>query len=357
MTSDRTAGESSGIDAIPVSRLGTALFRVGRARRDVLAAVLQRRGWSYAVLPYPGYGTQEQVRVLARVVLAAPSREPSSVRGVAAWRRLVTLQRSRVDVEVGVEGVSGVQQVRSGPGGIIDAVLPWSLSPGPHSVSFRVGNRPPVRSTVHVGDPQARTGILCDIDDTALLTGLQRPLSAAWRTFTRAFAQRAPVEGMADLLTTIHREHGGQGAPVVYLSTGPWNFNEPLTRFLARNGFPAGPLLQTDWGPSAEGFFRDGRAHKQRSLQRLRADFPGVRWLLIGDDGENDPAIYRDFAREHPDHVAAIVLRQVGADVGPDTTKDAGDAEVLDGGVPVVQGTDGHVLLRRYRAATSGATA
>ncbi|ABS03586.1 phosphatase domain-containing protein [Kineococcus radiotolerans] len=288
-TSTGTASDSVAVDPIPTSRIGTALFHLGRARRDVVAAVLERRGWSYAVLPYPGYGVDGRARVLARVVLAAPGREPSSVRGVAAWRRLVTLQRSRVDIEVAVPGSGAgagtVHRVRSGPGGLVDVVLPCTVEPGTHAVTFRVGERPPVQAPVHVADPHARTGIVCDIDDTALVTGLRRPLSAAWRTLTRAFAQRAPVEGMADLLTAFHEEHGGDDGPVVYLSTGPWNFNEPLTRFLQRNGFPAGPLLQTDWGPSSEGFFREGRAHKRRSLQRLRADFPEVRWLLVGDDG------------------------------------------------------------------------
>ena len=80
-----------------------------------------------------------------------------------------------------------------------------------------------------------------------------------------------------------------------------------------------------------------------------------MRWLLVGDDGENDPAIYEEFAREHPQHVLAIALRQVGADVGPDTTGGATRTEISGGTVPVVRGTDGHVLLQRLRAAT-GAT-
>ncbi|TXR56721.1 App1 family protein [Quadrisphaera setariae] len=336
------------LDPLPTSRLGAALFRFGRARRDVLATVLQQRGWSCAVLPYPGYGTGGRVRVLARVVLAPPGREPSAVRGVAAWRRLLTLQRSRVVVDVSGDGLDGVHRVRSGPGGFIDEVLPWSAEPGPHRVSFRVGDRPAVESVVHVADPGARTGVVCDIDDTTLVTGLRHPVRAAWQTMTRAFAQRVPVEGMADLLTAAHAQHGSQDSPVVYLSTGPWNFNGPLARFLDRCGFPAGPLLQTQWSPTTQGFFRDGRAHKRRSLQRLRADFPDVRWLLVGDDGEHDPAIYADFAREHPQHVLAVALRQVGASARGGT-----GAQGAVGAVPVVAAPDGHLLGQRLSAALS----
>jgi len=334
----------------PVSRVGGALFRSGRARRDVLASFLARRGWTSAVLPYPGYARGGSTRVLARVVLAPPGRQPSEVRGVTAWHRLVTLQRSRVDVEVTAEGQAEVHRVRSGPGGFVDATLPWALEPGERTVVLRVGQRPPVEATVHVADPGPRTGIVCDIDDTALVTGLQHPLRAAWQTMSRAFAQRVPVEGMADLLTTAHARLGGQGTPVVYLSTGPWNFCGPLARFLARCGFPAGPLLLTQWSPTPQGLFRDGRTHKRRSLRRLRADFPDVRWLLVGDDGEHDPAVYEEFAREHPGHVVAIALRQVGLGAPPAPEGDH------HGPVPVVRGADGHALLERLRPVLASST-
>lgn len=346
-TTGTTTGDGRA-GAAPRSRAGRVLFHLGRARRDVLAALLQRRGWSCAVLPYPGYGADGRVRLLARVVLAPPGKEPSAVRGVAAWRRLVTLQRSGVTVDVARPGAGGLHRVRSGPGGFVDATVPWELEPGQNAVTLQVGGRPPVEAVVHVADPRASTGIVCDIDDTALLTGLRHPLRAAWTTMSQAFARRLPVDGMADLLTAARADQAGDHSPVVYLSNGPWNFAGPLSRFLSRCGFPAGPLLLTQWSPSAEGVFRDGRAHKRRSLERLRSDFPGVRWLLVGDDGEHDPAVYGDFARAHPQHVLAIALRQVGAADGAEADEADEDQELV---VPVLRGPDGHVLLHRLREA------
>jgi len=75
-----------------------------------------------------------------------------------------------------------------------------------------------------------------------------------------------------------------------------------------------------------------------------------VRWLLVGDDGEDDPDVYADVAREHPQRVLAVALRQVGPRAGAA----AGDAAVgtVDGTrVPEVRGADGHRLLRGLRAA------
>ena len=99
-------------------------------------------------------------------------------------------------------------------------------------------------------------------------------------------------------LVTAHPQ-----APVFYLSTGAWNVAPALTRFLSRNLYPPGPLLLTDWGPTTDRWFRSGQAHKRVTLERLAREFPDVRWLLIGDDGQHDQEIYGDFVATHPDNV------------------------------------------------------
>ena len=84
-----------------------------------------------------------------------------------------------------------------------------------------------------------------------------------------------------------------------------------MSRFLARNGFPDGPLLLTDWGPTNTGWVRSGREHKVSALRRLAEDLPNVRWLLVGDDGQHDPQIYDEFATTHADQVEVIAIRRL----------------------------------------------
>jgi phosphatidate phosphatase APP1 len=98
---------------------------------------------------------------------------------------------------------------------------------------------------------------------------------------------------------------------VLYLSTGAWNVAPTLTRFLSRHLYPAGPILLTDWGPTHNRFFRSGQEHKRSTLARLAKEFPGIRWLLIGDDGQHDQEIYAEFARLHPDNVEAVAIRRL----------------------------------------------
>ncbi|SDD13248.1 App1 family protein [Auraticoccus monumenti] len=311
--------------------------RVETGVRDLLARGATRRGWTPAVIAYPGYGTAGGARVLGRVLLAPPTVEPSSLRGIAGWRRLMTLEMSDVDVQVDLRTTTA--QLTSGSAGLVDDLVSTDtpLPPGQVEVSFRLPGREPISAPVHVAAPTATTGVVCDIDDTAWITGLRHPLRAAWRTLTGSSSTRRSVPGMARLLSTA--VEGIEHAPVVYLSNGPWNLLGPVSRFLERHHFPPGPLLMTDWGTSPERWFRDGRQHKASALERLARDFPDVRWILVGDDGEHDPEIYADFASTHPDQVEAILLRQVrpSGPASPAPAEGAGD-------LPVLRGADGDEL-------------
>jgi phosphatidate phosphatase APP1 len=167
----------------------------------------------------------------------------------------------------------------------------------------------PVEAPIRVVDPAVRFGVVSDVDDTVMVTALPRPLLAAWNTFVLDEHARMAVPGMAVLYERLATAH--PGAPVLYLSTGAWNVAPTLTRFLGRHLYPAGPLLLTDWGPTPDRWFRSGREHKRATLARLAREFPDIRWLLIGDDGQHDEEIYAEFAAAHPDNVAAVAIRHL----------------------------------------------
>jgi phosphatidate phosphatase APP1 len=157
--------------------------------------------------------------------------------------------------------------------------------------------------------PETRFGIVSDIDDTVMVTALPRPLLAAWHTFVVNEHARSATPGMPVLYERLSDAY--PASPVIYLSTGAWNVAPTLTRFLSRNLYPSGTLLLTDWGPTADRWFRSGQLHKKNSLERLAGEFPQIKWLLIGDDGQHDPTIYGDFVSAHPDKVTAVCIRQL----------------------------------------------
>ncbi|WP_308121729.1 App1 family protein [Actinotalea ferrariae] len=281
----------------------------------LVARKLAERGWVPRVEPYTGYGADGWVRVMARTLLAPPDSEPREVaerdaasaqRAVRGWRSFVTAQVPATEVEV--QAGSRRHVLRSDRGGYIDQIVESDLEPGWHDVTLTVSGRS-ITAPVLVVAPDQRTALVSDIDDTVMVTALPRPLLAAWNSMVLHENARRVVPGMAALYRRWNEAN--PGSPTFYLSTGAWNVAPALRRFLARHGYPAGPLLLTDWGPTNTGWFRSGQQHKRDTLRRLLQELPQISWVLVGDDGQHDPQIYGDIAAEHPDRITLVAIRQL----------------------------------------------
>jgi phosphatidate phosphatase APP1 len=323
----------------PASRLESRV-------RSVVGPRLLARGWTARVVPYVGYGRPDQVRVLARVLLTPPGRDDPRPHGRRGWRRFLSAPASYVEVQVQVGDQT--RRARSDRDGYVDLLVGGVFEPGATSAQWVVDGRSPVSAQVLVVAADQQLGVVSDIDDTVIVTLLPRPLVAFRNAFLLHEDDRRPVEAMARLYRLLARSH--PGLPFVYLSTGAWNVAPALTRFLHRHGYPAGPLLLTDWGPTEQAVFRSGREHKRTQLRRLFAELPHLSWLLIGADGQYYPAIYAEAAREHPGRVAAIVIRRLSAAEHLATHGGPGPAEDPPG-VEILTGRDGEELAAALRAA------
>ena len=321
--------------------------RVEDAVHEFLEPRLRQRGWRDTIIPYTGYGTRSWVRIMARLLLRRAERRPEGAQAVRGWRSFATLP---VADEVVVVDVGDRQhEARTDRGGYIDVVVEANFEPGWRSVRLRREGAAPVEAPVRVLAPDMRLGVVSDIDDTVMVTALPRPLLAAWNTFVLDEHARSPVPGMAVLYERLVTAH--PDAPVFYLSTGAWNVAPTLNRFLSRNLYPPGPLLLTDWGPTTDRWFRSGQAHKRATLERLATEFPDVRWLLIGDDGQHDQEIYGDFVASHPGNVAAVAIRQLSATqtvlAGGLPAHVDGSASTVRHGRPWMSAPDGAGLARQ----------
>lgn len=309
-----------------------------------------KRGKTPTVIPYIGYGSTAWVRVLGRVLYLKERqtteeldredlRQVSKVRG---WRTFTSVAVPDQRVEVYVDGRLHTTTATDS-GGVIDTHIDASLTPGWHTIGLRAEDSEVAETPVLVISENAKYGIISDVDDTILQTKLPKPLVAAWNTFVVDEQARAATPGMPVMYQRLV-ENGG--VPIIYLSTGAWNAAPALSRFLARNLYPVGPLLLTDWGPTHDKFFRSGKEHKRQELRRLMSEFPEVAWILIGDDGQQDEMLYHEFSSQHPENVRAVAIRQIST----------GEAVLQGGrskarlhrsvsGVPWVYGPDGATLM------------
>ncbi len=276
--------------------------------------VLRAVGWREKVIPYTGYGSEQGARILARIVLEPRwsrtyiGKDIKRMLKRRGWRNFFTAPcvRAKAIVKVG----DRVIETDADRGGYVDVrIRDHGLTPGWHTASVQSaqGKRSDVPLQI-IGD-DVTVGIVSDIDDTIISTSLPRLLIAAWNSFIITESARQAVPGMAEMYRELQARY--PGAPVFYLSTGAWNTHPFLSRFIKRHAYPHGAMLLTDWGPTNTGFFRSGAVHKRTSLDMLASEFPNIRWILVGDDGQHDPSLYASFAKQNPDMVLAIAIRQL----------------------------------------------
>jgi hypothetical protein len=155
--------------------------------------------------------------------------------------------------------------------------------------------------------PAEGLSVISDIDDTIKRTQVRDRREMLLNTFARRFE---PAPGMAAGYRALAQ---APGTRFHYLSASPIQLYPALDDFLRDANFPAGSMHlreSTSWRTLIPGD-QDSRAHKLAVIERLLADFPQRRFMLVGDSGERDPEIYGQVARAHPGRIEHIAIRNV----------------------------------------------
>jgi phosphatidate phosphatase APP1 len=316
------AGEDGGSAAAGRDRSGGGGGRLVRLWRRRVRPWLA--GGRIAVEPYVGYGRDRGLRARGRVLVdpgVAPAEpgQPALATLRSAWRRFrsAEIPFARVEVALAAQDPEGprarVEAAADGEGYLdVRLLADRPLAPGWHALRFRLLDPAPrgMRGGTATGyalvpAEDAPLGVLSDLDDTVLITGATRLGEVLVRTLLHDVHQREVVAGAPEL----YRALTARGAPLIYVSSSPWNLHAPLQRLLALRGMPRGPLILRDWGLGGE---RGHAGHKLREIETVLADLPGTAFLLLGDSGQQDPEIYAELADRRPERVAGVLLRHVG---------------------------------------------
>ena len=115
-------------------------------------------------------------------------------------------------------------------------------------------------------------------------------------------------------MADAYRKWSDAGANFHYLSASPWQLYGSLQEFIDEHGYPKGSFYlrifrltdSTFWD-----FFRSSEQFKLKTLSTLLKTFAGRRFILVGDAAERDPEIYASIAREFPEQVIHVYIREV----------------------------------------------
>lgn len=300
----------------------------------------------FRIETYGGHGGAQGLVVRGRVLdNPAPSAAEHGEGVGAAVRRslsqFVTDELPRVPLRVTVGDASaevatdgeGYFRVELRPG---ELVGPWMPGVVELAGDYRGLTRPHTTPfDLLVPDAGATYGVISDIDDTIIETGVQRAAEMLIQTFAGSALTRVPFEGAPEL----YRDLAAGANPIFYVSSSPWNLHSFLSAFLEHRDFPRGPILLRDLIGT-----RQGRARKHERIEEILALHPQLRFLLIGDSGEKDPQIYADIVRDHPGRILAVYIREVRLDPGDGRVEAVTDGWEHD--VPFVLAADSDAVRR-----------
>jgi phosphatidate phosphatase APP1 len=349
-------------------------------RAGELRAEVERAGKSlgigdddrpYEIAPYRGYGTASRVLVHGRVIEArriAPATDADSL-----WRNLLNtykridadpLQRARVQVRVGGaecevvaddegffrEWIELSEPLRTGDRWhdaelALDAPLaPGAEKPGDVSAS----------APILVPTPNASFGVISDLDDTVIQSRITSFLQAVRTVMLGNARTRLPFPGVAAFYQAL--EKGGDGArenPIFYVSSSPWNIHDVIADFMDLQGIPRGPIHLRDWDVDLDALSsRRLRNHKEPIIREIMELYPSLPFILIGDDSQRDPEIYRAIIDRFPGRILAIYIRNVRSDPERSASVRALADEVLAAGSALVLADD--TFAAAHHAAEQG---
>lgn len=315
------------------------------------------------IAAYHGYADAAAVHVSGRVLANKPRGGPLDDDGW--WENLVnTYRRWESDEVVGAEVTlrfgEDEQTVVSDEEGYYHARFP-AVPPQERELIWRVvsarteGKEGEVHGTHEIMVPprEASFGIISDLDDTVIHTGITSLLLAAKLTFLENAKTRKPLEGVAELYDSLQRGHGQTPHnPLFYISSSPWNLHDLLVDFLRLNEVPQGPLLLRDLGVDRTKFIKEqGHGHKLQKALGLMDAYPHLPFVLIGDSGQEDPAIYAEVTRLRPGRTKAIYIRDIDPEM--ETHLDAAVGRAMEiatvSGVPMLLARDSRAISEHAR--------
>ena len=337
--------------------------RLGRIAREI-AGELDRASRSlgigvpahHEIVGYRGYAAGARVLVQARAQEAKDI--PPAAATDSVWRNLIStykridaspLAHARVRITVGGTEREVVADDEGFVHEWIDLPFPLPTATPWQPVALRLlsplqPGHPDVTATAEVrvltGAPSF--GVISDLDDTVIQSNITSFLSAVRTMMLGNARTRLPFPGVAAFYQALER--GGDGArlnPIFYVSSSPWNIHDIIADFMDFQRIPRGPITLRDWDVvlSALTSSRLGN-FKEPAIRDILDTYPALPFMLIGDNSQRDPEIYRAILDRYPGRILAIYIRNVDANPERSSAVQALAKEVLAAGSTLIIADD-----------------
>ena len=158
-------------------------------------------------------------------------------------------------------------------------------------------------------------GFISDIDDTILVSYSANIRKRLHEIFTGQPHSRKTFEDIIHYFRLLSQAHTVTGIPnpFFYVSSSEWNLSDDLAEFFTYNTLPEGILLLNKRKRWFELLQTGNTKHldKKSRIAAVLEMFPKQRFVLYGDNSQQDPELYASIANQFPEQIFAVYIRNV----------------------------------------------
>lgn len=154
-----------------------------------------------------------------------------------------------------------------------------------------------------------------DIDDTFLISHSSDLRRRLYVLLTKNAHSRKPFEGVVNhykLLANAHTTSTNPN-PFFYVSSSEWNLYDFIKEFTRKNELPEGVYLLSQIKRLSEVWKTGATKHSTKFMRiaRILEAYPNQKFVLFGDDSQQDPTIYSGIVKHFPGRILSVYLRHV----------------------------------------------
>lgn len=156
---------------------------------------------------------------------------------------------------------------------------------------------------------------ISDIDDTFLISHSAKIRRRLYVLFTKNERTRKLFEGVIHHYQQMASsgQKGDNTNPFFYVSSSEWNLYDFIVEFARFNKLPKGVFLLGQM-KRIKDFWKSGQnnhATKFMRIVRIIEAYPHLKFILLGDDSQQDPDIYSSIVSHFPEKIVAVYMRCV----------------------------------------------
>lgn len=158
-------------------------------------------------------------------------------------------------------------------------------------------------------------GIISDIDDTFLISHSRNLFKKLYILLTKNIHKRKAFDRAVEfynLLDKAGRKKSGKSNVLFYVSSSEWNLYHFITNFMDLHKFPKGVLKLKSIKKGIWDFLMGGKNHEHKfySIKHILEFHPELKFILLGDDGQQDAYIYERICKIFSENITAVYIRQ-----------------------------------------------